>query len=105
MTRPRRNYTKLVELPVEFTDPRMRSVFFEVHRDQPRVGPGDRPGTERAFSLASPIALKVRPSPWVWLYVFCRRESQLEPNLQVVFPADIAAYFTVENRSHMAGLQ
>jgi len=50
-------------LPVEFTDPRMRSVFFEVHRDQPRAGPGDRPGTERAFSLASPIVLNARPTP------------------------------------------
>ena len=105
MTRLRRNHAKLVELPLDFTDPRMRSVLFEVHRDRPRAGPGDRPSTERTFSLASPMVLNARPTLWVWLCVFCRRASQLEPNLQVVFPANIAAYFTVKNRFHMAGLQ
>ena len=45
---------------MDFTDPRTRSVFYEVHSDQPRAGPGDRSSTKHAFSLASPFVPNAR---------------------------------------------
>ena len=37
------------------TDPKARAVFWDVHSDLPREGPGNRESTARALGLASPI--------------------------------------------------
>jgi len=40
---------------MDLSDPQQRAVFFEVHSEQPRAGPGDRISTQRAMSLAGPL--------------------------------------------------
>lgn len=40
---------------MDFSDPRQREVFFEVHSGLPREGPGNRASTARALALASPL--------------------------------------------------
>jgi SAM-dependent methyltransferase len=37
---------------VDFSNPRQRAAFFEIHRDLPREGPGNRGSTLKALSLA-----------------------------------------------------
>jgi SAM-dependent methyltransferase len=38
----------------------VREIFFSIHTDLPREGPGDRASTRRAFSLLSPLASAAR---------------------------------------------
>jgi len=40
---------------MDFSDPEQRAVFFEVHRDMPREGPGDRASVVEALRLAGPL--------------------------------------------------
>jgi len=40
---------------MDFNDPKMREVFFDVHSGLPREGPGNRACTERALAIASPL--------------------------------------------------
>ena len=40
---------------MDFNNPKMRDVFFDVHSGLPREGPGNRDCTERALSLAGPL--------------------------------------------------
>jgi SAM-dependent methyltransferase len=40
---------------VDLTDPRTREVFFDVHSDLPREGPGNRASTLRALAAAGPL--------------------------------------------------
>ena len=40
---------------MDFSDPAQRAVFFAVHSDMPREGPGDRASVEQALRLASPL--------------------------------------------------
>ena len=46
---------------MDFDDPKAREVFFDLHRELPREGPGSRECTERALRLAGelPAAAKV----------------------------------------------
>lgn len=45
---------------MDFNDPAARRVFFEVHRDLPREGPGSRDSTARALALAGPLPERPR---------------------------------------------
>jgi len=45
---------------MDFDDPRVRQVFFDVHRDLPREGPGDHASTARALALARPLPAQAR---------------------------------------------
>lgn len=45
---------------MDLGDPRVRHVFFDVHRDLPREGPGDRDCTARALALAYPLPAQAR---------------------------------------------
>lgn len=45
---------------MDFSNPRQRAAFFEIHRDLPREGPGDGASTRRALSLARPHAAAPR---------------------------------------------
>jgi SAM-dependent methyltransferase len=40
---------------MDFDDPQVRRIFFDVHRDLPREGPGDYDCTARALALARPL--------------------------------------------------
>lgn len=40
---------------MDFDNPHQRAVFFDVHSDLPREGPGHRASTERALGLAKPL--------------------------------------------------
>ena len=40
---------------MNFDDPKQRDVFFAVHADLPREGPGNRASTARALDLAQPL--------------------------------------------------
>lgn len=40
---------------MDFSNPAHRKVFFDVHDDLPRQGPGDRVSTEKAMSLVKPL--------------------------------------------------
>jgi len=40
---------------MDLGDPQVRRIFFDVHRDLPREGPGDRDSTARALALAHPL--------------------------------------------------
>lgn len=40
---------------MDLSDPQTREVFFDVHRDLPRQGPGNRASTERALEMARPL--------------------------------------------------
>jgi SAM-dependent methyltransferase len=40
------------------SEERMMEVFFQIHRDLPREGPGDRRSTEKAFSMLSDLKKK-----------------------------------------------
>ncbi len=46
---------------MDFSDPRQRAVFFDVHSCLPRQGPGDADSTARALALAGPLPRR----PWV----------------------------------------
>jgi SAM-dependent methyltransferase len=53
---------------MDFADPRVRSAFFEVHRDMPREGPGNAASTARALELcgrlpAAPRVLDIACGP------------------------------------------
>jgi len=45
---------------MDFDDPRVRQIFFDVHRDLPREGPGDHASTARALALARPLPTQAR---------------------------------------------
>ena len=45
---------------MDFSDPRQRAAFFEVHSDLPREGPGDGASTRRALALALPLPERPR---------------------------------------------
>lgn len=45
---------------MDFNDPAVRRVFFEVHRDLPREGPGSRDSTARALALAGTLPARPR---------------------------------------------
>ncbi len=40
---------------MDFDDPKQRAVFFDLHDDLPRQGPGNRDCTARALALAGPL--------------------------------------------------
>lgn len=40
---------------MDFADPAQRAVFFAVHKDMPREGPGDRASIVAALGLAGPL--------------------------------------------------
>lgn len=40
---------------MDFSDPKQRAVFFDIHSGLPREGPGDRESTARALALAGPL--------------------------------------------------
>jgi SAM-dependent methyltransferase len=40
---------------LDFNDPKMRAVFFDVHSGLPREGPGNRASTARALEMAGPL--------------------------------------------------
>ena len=40
---------------MDFDDPRQRAIFFEVHEDLPREGPGNAESGARALALAGPL--------------------------------------------------
>ncbi|MDX1575896.1 MAG: class I SAM-dependent methyltransferase, partial [Kiloniellales bacterium] len=40
---------------MDFDDPKMRAVFFDVHSGLPREGPGSRACTARALAMAGPL--------------------------------------------------
>jgi len=40
---------------MDFDDPKLRAVFFDVHSGLPREGPGNRASTARALALADPL--------------------------------------------------
>jgi SAM-dependent methyltransferase len=40
---------------MDFSDPHQLAVFFDVHKDLPREGPGNRESTEQALSLAGSL--------------------------------------------------
>jgi ubiquinone/menaquinone biosynthesis C-methylase UbiE len=44
---------------MDFTDPKAREIFFEIHKGLPREGPGNRESTARALELAGPLPEKV----------------------------------------------
>jgi len=45
---------------VDLSDPAKAEVFFDIHRDLPREGPGSRSCTRRALELASPLPRPLR---------------------------------------------
>ncbi len=45
---------------MDFSNPRRRSAFFEIHRDLPREGPGDRASTLRALAMAGDLPRAAR---------------------------------------------
>lgn len=45
---------------MDFSDPRMLEVFFDIHSDLPREGPGSRASTEKALALCGPLPQEVR---------------------------------------------
>ncbi len=45
---------------MDLNDPRTREVFFHVHHDLPREGPGNRDCTARALALAGPLPAEPR---------------------------------------------
>jgi SAM-dependent methyltransferase len=47
-------------LRMDFDNPKMRDVFFDLHEGLPRQGPGDRACTERALRLAGPLPASAR---------------------------------------------
>ncbi len=40
---------------MDFSDPRMVEIFFSIHSDLPREGPGSRATTEKALALCGPL--------------------------------------------------
>lgn len=43
---------------MDFSDPKLREIFFEIHKGLPREGPGHRECTARALELAKPLPRK-----------------------------------------------
>ena len=45
---------------MDFSDPRMVEIFFDIHSDLPREGPGSRATTAKALSLCGPLPQDAR---------------------------------------------